>query len=140
MGSPSTNLPDILAANNEKDILLAIEAKAGTYDNLCVHAEEAYRCLDILNMFEKYGIRKVILAFKFLQKTRNKRTKKYEYRKLKRYYKDVTNELNAGLEFDNIRCRYDGKTFVINKGVSEPRTLLDYPLLTLVNDEQTVLE
>lgn len=118
LGGSSTGLPDIIAVNNSAAILLSIEAKSGTGDNLYVPADQIERCFSIRDMFRFYKIRHVILAFKFMRKKRYTRKGSivYERRKLIEYYKNadrLEEEINDKTSFPIIRCRYDGKLFAI---------------------------
>jgi Holliday junction resolvase len=114
LGGSSTNLPDIIAVDNTQSILLSIEAKAGTSDNLYVPADQIERCLQIKNMFRKYKITHAVLAFKFMRKKRIKQNGEngYTKRKLLEYYKivDVYAKRDPPAY---IRCDYDGETYEI---------------------------
>jgi Holliday junction resolvase len=114
LGGSSTNLPDIIAVDNTQTILLSIEAKTGTGDNLYVPADQIERCIQITNMFCKYKITHAVLAFKFMRKKRVQRNgeKKYTKRKLLEYYKIV--DVYAKRDPPPyIRCSYDGETYEI---------------------------
>lgn len=114
LGGSSTNLPDIIAVDNTQTILLSIEAKAGTSDNLYVPGDQIERCLQLKNMFRKYKITHAVLAFKFMRKKRVQHNgeKKYAKRKLLEYYK-IADEYAERDPPPYIRCNYDGETYEI---------------------------
>jgi Holliday junction resolvase len=117
LGGSSTGLPDILAVNNTRGIVLSIEAKCGTGDCLYVPADQLRRCLQIRNMFEYYSEKYAILAFKFMRKKRFKRKDGiiYESRKLNEYFK-IADKLSESSCLPNIKCTYDGKIFAVDNG------------------------
>lgn len=127
LGGSSTGLPDIIAVNNIKAILLSIEAKSGTGDILYVPQDQIKRCLLIRNMFSFYTTRHFILAFKFMRKKRYMRKGQivYEKRKLIEYYKvgDIFDKLE---DIDAVKCTYEGKIFFIRGGKSKNLSLPDY--------------
>jgi len=114
LGGSSTNLPDIIAVNNAQSILLSIEAKAGTGDNLYVPADQIDRCIQLKRMFGAYKITHAVLAFKFMRKKRVQHNgeKIYTNRKLLEYYKIADEYANKNPP-PNIRCTYDGRTYEI---------------------------
>jgi Holliday junction resolvase len=128
LGGSSTGLPDIVAVNNDKRILLTIEAKSGTSDMLYVPQDQIERCLIVRNMFGIYRKRHIILAFKFMCKKRFRRQKQtvYESRRLVEYYKVA--DVVAGMKvLPIIKCTYDGKTYnILDKTV--PLDLPDYDM------------
>ena len=65
LGGASEQLPDIVAVNNDLDVLLSIECKSTTTDYSSIPQDEIIRCLEVLQMFEKYATRTVIFAFQF---------------------------------------------------------------------------
>ena len=78
LGGSSVGLPDIIAVNNNKAILLVIEAKSGTGESLYVPSDQIERCFSIVKMFRYYNYKYVILAFKFLRKKRIKIKNEFE--------------------------------------------------------------
>lgn len=128
LGGSSTGLPDILAVNNTKGIVLSIEAKCGTGDCLYVPAEQLRRCLLIRNMFEYYSEKHAILAFKFMRKKRFQRKDGviYESRKLNEYFK-IADKISA-YTFPNVKCTYDGRIFAVNNGDQIKIKLRDFPM------------
>ena len=48
LGGSSVGLPDIVAVNNNKGILLVIEAKSGTGESLYVPSDQIERCFSIV--------------------------------------------------------------------------------------------
>ena len=46
LGSPSNTLPDVMAVNNNRSIIIAIEAKSGTSNDLRVPFDQIERCID----------------------------------------------------------------------------------------------
>jgi Holliday junction resolvase len=117
LGGSSVGLPDIIAVNNNKAILLVIEAKSGTGESLYVPSDQIERCFSIVKMFRYYKY--VILAFKFLRKKRIKINNElsYEKRKLVEYYKIIEPLWKKG-KTPQIKCNYDGKTFLITSNGS----------------------
>ena len=115
LGGSSTGLPDIVAVNNEKSVLLTIEAKSGTSDILYVPQDQIQRCIVIREMFGAYSERHIIFAFKFMNKKRFRRKSKtvYEQRKLIEYYK-VADSLVNEISMPIIKCTYDGKTYAMH--------------------------
>ena len=66
LGGTSTNMPDVLAVNNQQSKMFALEAKSGMdVKRLYVPLDEIQRCVDILMMFSLYKDRRVMLSFKF---------------------------------------------------------------------------
>jgi Holliday junction resolvase len=128
LGGSSTNLPDIVAVNNVHSILLSIEAKSGTSDNLYVPSDQIERCIQIKKMFGVYRTSHAILAFKFMRKKRvlQNGEKTYINRKLQEYYKIA--DKYAGPSPPNIRCTYDGKTYEIRGDKTRKCHLVDYPM------------
>lgn len=119
LGGSSVGLPDIIAVNNNKAILLAIEAKSGTGESLYVPSDQVERCFSIVKMFRFYKYKYVILAFKFLRKKRIKINNElsYEKRKLVEYYKIIEPIWKKG-KTPQIKCNYDGKTYLITRNGS----------------------
>jgi Holliday junction resolvase len=69
-GGTIINFPDIVATNNKDNIILAIEAKATSFDFYYVPVEQILRCFRTLEMFAVYENKIAILAFKFMTKRR----------------------------------------------------------------------
>ena len=66
LGGSSTGLPDIVAVNNKRSKMYAIEAKSGMNVNrLYIPKDEAQRCVDIATMFSLYRDHHVLFSFKF---------------------------------------------------------------------------
>lgn len=129
LGGSSTNLPDIIAVNNLESILLSVEAKSGTGDNLYVPGDQIRRCVEIKEMFSAYKSSHVILAFKFMTKRRIrvKGTLSYGSRKLREYYKIADKYIKY--EFPpTIKCNYSGKTFEIIDNNTSLCRLKDYDM------------
>jgi len=129
LGGSSVGLPDIIAVNNNKAILLAIEAKSGTGDSLYVPSDQIERCFLIVKMFRYYKYKHVILAFKFLRKKRIKINNKssYEKRKLVEYYKIIEPIWKVG-KTPQIKCNYNGKTYVLTNRGSKEISFQDYKM------------
>jgi Holliday junction resolvase len=127
LGGSSTGLPDIVAVNNKKAILLSIEAKSGTGDALYVQPDQLQRCLLIRDMFGYYKTKHVILAFKFMRKKRFTRKKRvvYEKRRLIEYYK-IADRLNKLGSIPVVKCTYNGKTYVMHNGKFTKKNLPNY--------------
>ena len=129
LGGSSVGLPDIVAVNNNKGILLAIEAKSGTGDALYVPSDQIERCFSIANMFRYYKNKHVILAFKFMRKKRIKKNHEniYASRKLVEYYK-VADILEGKRKFPQIKCNYTGETFVVSESASTKFVLPEFKM------------
>lgn len=66
LGGSSTGLPDVVATNKDKSILLAIECKSGESDILPIPRDQIDRCIDITdNFLTAYENRYIVFAFKF---------------------------------------------------------------------------
>ena len=111
LGSPSVALPDILVVSSEENTIFTIEAKSGTGTTLQVPDDQIIRCLKWNHTFERYGTRKMIIAFKFLSKKRIG-VGKYEHRQLREFYK-TWNESN---EITDFVCTYEGETYALVDG------------------------
>lgn len=111
LGSPSIGLPDVIAANTGNDMMLAIEAKSGTSDNIPVPKDQIERCSRWLDAFGKYSNRHVIVAFKFMSK-KWKKVGVYENRERREYFKRwEPHKIPCDLV-----CSYDGSTFALAGG------------------------
>ena len=89
LGAPSTELPDILAVNNKRKVIIAIECKSTVSNNTRIPDYQIKRCLDIVDDFKLYsGF--AILAYKFGRKnntvSRNEKTPSGNPRKTAYYY------------------------------------------------------
>ena len=129
LGGSSVGLPDIIAVNNNKAILLVIEAKSGTGESLYVPSDQIERCFSIVKMFRYYNDKNVILAFKFLRKKRIKINNElsYEKRKLVEYYKIIEPIWKKG-KTPQIKCNYNGRTFLITSNGSIEINFSDYKM------------
>jgi Holliday junction resolvase len=129
LGGSSTGLPDIVAVNNEKSILLTIEAKSGTSDILYVPQDQIERCVVVREMFGAYAERHIVFAFKFMSKKRFRRKNAtvYEQRKLIEYYK-VADELVGTKPLPIVKCTYDGRTFAMFGTKTVALALPDLPM------------
>lgn len=129
LGGSSAGLPDIVAVNNKKSVLLSIEAKSGTGDALYIPHDQIQRCILIQNMFGYYKHRYTIFAFKFMRKKRfvRKGLTVYEPRRLVEYYKSIEKVGNIE-EISMIKCTYEGKTYEFrNEGFVESN-LPEFPM------------
>lgn len=78
LGGSSTGLPDIIATNNDKSVIYAIECKSGESNILYVPVDQILRCKEITDKLLKiYKERWIVFAFKFKGK---KGTRKLQYR------------------------------------------------------------
>jgi Holliday junction resolvase len=129
LGGSSAGLPDIVAVNNKKSVLLSIEAKSGTGDALYIPQDQIRRCILIQNMFGYYKRRYTIFAFKFMKKKRYRRRGQtvYEPRKLVEYYKSIENTENIEA-ISMIKCTYDGKTFEFRNEQFVESNLPEFPM------------
>jgi Holliday junction resolvase len=129
LGGSSAGLPDIVAVNNKKSVLLSIEAKSGTGDALYVPQDQIRRCILIQNMFGYYRRRYTIFAFKFMRKKRfvRKAQTVYEPRKLVEYYKSIEKVGNIE-DISMIKCTYDGKTYELKNEKFVESNLPEFPM------------
>jgi Holliday junction resolvase len=74
LGGTSTEFPDIVAT--KQAMLLALEAKAYSSDNIYIPVDQFHRCFDVCDMFNFYEHRSAIFAFKF-NRIVGKRSVKY---------------------------------------------------------------
>lgn len=121
LGSPSVALPDVVAVNNSKGIMLAIEAKSTSTDTIKVPMEQVARCINWLDLFSRYRRRYTILALKFMSK-RWRKAYTYEHRALQEYYWLWDDgRVGAGIQAHvksrgssraYIACRYDGSLYI----------------------------
>lgn len=129
LGGSSAGLPDIVAVNNKKSVLLSIEAKSGTGDALYIPQDQIQRCILIQNMFGYYKRRYTIFAFKFMKKKRYVRKGQtvYEPRKLVEYYKSIEKVGNIE-DISMIKCTYDGKTYELRNERFIESNLPEFPM------------
>ncbi|MFN4336391.1 MAG: hypothetical protein ACK4FV_02275 [Candidatus Nitrosocaldus sp.] len=138
LGSPSVSLPDVIAVNNSKGIMLAIEAKSTSTDTIKVPIEQVARCVNWLNLFTRYRHRNAILALKFMSK-KWKKAYTYEYRELQEYYYWLWNDATTTTTLPDIEiiakvleeskdkrsktyiaCRYDGSICIYINDTTPP--------------------
>lgn len=69
LGGSSANMPDLLLVNNEKSIIIATECKSMMTDNpntwIYVPHDQIKRCITMVEIFELYRHKEVVLSFKF---------------------------------------------------------------------------
>lgn len=113
LGSPSTNLPDVMAVDNVNKRVVAVEAKS-TINNLAyVPEDQINRCINWVNMLDLYNSKEVVLAFKFPATTTLRKNKPVK-RKLRYFYKVFPHKkLNPTI----VKCDYNGDTFTMNDRV-----------------------
>lgn len=81
LGGASSGLPDIVATNNEKSILYAIECKSGESNILYIPKDQIDRCKEITDkLLKTYNTRFVVFAFKFKGKKGTYIHRKLQYR------------------------------------------------------------
>ena len=102
LGAPTTELPDILAVNNKKKKIVAIECKSTSSNLTMAPSYQIERCINVVNDFKLYE-GKAILAYKFAAKIRI--GGKYVSRKIKYYYY----EWDINMRYANTSCNYGGK-------------------------------
>ena len=105
LGAPSTELPDILAVNNKRKIIIAIECKSTVSNNTKIPDYQIKRCLDIVDDFKLYsGL--AVLAYKFGRKnnTRDEKIPSGNPRKTAYYYYTWDKKLN----YMDISCNNHG--------------------------------
>ena len=72
LGSPSIELPDVLAINNRTNTVCAIECKSGISTSLVVPADQIARCMEMVDDLRAYKNRLTVLSFKFVGRNRNR--------------------------------------------------------------------
>ena len=139
-GGSSAGFPDVVAVNNNKKILLTLEAKTATSDSIYVPPEQIERCAEILDVFGVYEKKYAILAFKFMSKRRfkSKDNSGYQHRQIHEYYK-VANGLLKMKRIPTVKCRYDGRMFVIVNEVAKAVQLDDYAMPFQQNSVQKIM-
>lgn len=68
LGSPSIHLPDVLAVNDKRNTIVAVEAKAASGDKIYVPKDEIERLFRFLSIFGAYKHKAALIAVKFLKK------------------------------------------------------------------------
>ncbi|MCY4252007.1 MAG: resolvase [Thaumarchaeota archaeon] len=106
LGSPSAELPDVLALNPAQSAAFVRGAKSRTANRRGGPAEQVERWLRWEQALGPYRVRRVVLAFKFLSKRRVARGE-YDARKLREYYK----EWDVSVRPIECVCHYDGSTY-----------------------------
>jgi Holliday junction resolvase len=104
-GGNSAYLPDVMSTNDDAGELDIIEAKAGAKDHLYVEWDQIDRDIFLINGFKRYPNRRIILAFKFLSKTR--KGDGYERRQLREYYKLLPEAKWKEYEGKTTCCHYE---------------------------------
>ena len=132
LGGTTTTMPDIMAVNPDKSVIVAIEAKSGAGGYLYVPKEQIERCIKYINIFSNFGHQDAVLAFKFMGKQRLPKGG-YEPRKRKEYFYHWRMEDDAYLDDINgsVACHYDGTLWNVpasSSGASEGIFLKDYPV------------
>ena len=120
LGSSSISLPDIVAVSGVNNSILVIEAKSGTKTTLSVPPEQIERCIAWCDAFDRFKIRQVVLAFKFLSKKRID-IEQYKSRSVQEHYK----MWNMDIAAVECVCTYEGKTYSLADGVRRPLLLED---------------
>lgn len=67
LGSPSVHLPDVVAVNNRRLTIIAIEAKSSSMGVVKVRADQLKRLFDFLNTFSAYKTKIPVLAIRFMR-------------------------------------------------------------------------
>ena len=67
LGSPSTNLPDVMGIDNSHKTIIALEAKSTAGNVVYVPQDQIERCEQWIKHFQLYEIKQVLLGFKFGQ-------------------------------------------------------------------------
>jgi len=121
LGSPSIGLPDVIAANTNHDMILAIEAKSGSTDLIPVPSDQIDRCLRWLDAFDKYSNRYAVVALKFMSK-KWKNVGEYEKRERREYFK-LWNPSKTPCDFV---FKYDGGMYALTNGRRKKLELKDF--------------
>jgi Holliday junction resolvase len=113
LGGSSTGLPDIVAVNNRHSVLYSIEAKSTASNYAYVPNDQLVRCQDILEMFEPYRFKAIVLAFKFTKK--GKTPKGIIYNRRLQYYFHTLVYIENIDNIANVRCDYDTGKLTIDR-------------------------
>jgi len=100
LGSPSTKLPDVMALNDMRNTIVAIEAKSTVQNHAYVPQDQVERCIDWVNLFGAYNTKFVIVAFKFGRTTG---------RELRYFYKVFPHNQT---EASDVKIDYDGNVMM----------------------------
>jgi Holliday junction resolvase len=99
LGGSSMGMPDEVATNNDKGVLLAIEAKSTIGDYAQIPYDQLERCNKICRMFDYYLQKCIVLAFKFAGIPKK--------RKLRYYFFCIYTPVDLK-NIKNISCNYNG--------------------------------
>ena len=133
VGSATSDMPDIIITNNEKDILWAIEAKSTFSDTVYIDNEQIIRCKIILDMFANYKKRYIVFAFKFSANKEKGRDKLHYY-----FFKVTKLENLNNIEW--VKCFYDGRLRykLVSNDVKAELKVIQYEKLSDLKDNVIV--
>lgn len=100
LGSPSTNLPDVMAVNNTHLTMISMEAKSTVGDVAYIPQDQIERCIEWNSNFYIYKNQIVILAFKFGQVAGEK--------KLTTFYKVFPSDAIP----NEVKCKRNGRIYL----------------------------
>lgn len=103
LGGTTSTMPDVSAHKDDSSLIISIECKSGISNSLVVPQDQLVRCMEWCKTWGLYQNKIVILAFKFARKGVNGNSRKgVQYLKI----------WNWKLEPTDIKCDYDGKSFL----------------------------
>lgn len=131
LGGASSGLPDVVATNNEKDILFSIEAKSTVGNKSNIPQNEFVRCAKILSWLGRYRNKYIVLAFKFGAgkvkpglEQRDRKDVKFYYYKVHSYW------CSENLKY--IYCNDQGRLWWTSKNKTENVPMLEYEKVTSI--------
>lgn len=103
LGGTTSTMPDVSAHKDDSNLIISIECKSGISNSLIVPKDQLVRCMEWCKTWGLYKNKIVILAFKFARK---------DVKGNKRKGKQFLKIWNWNLESSDVKCSYDGKSFV----------------------------
>ncbi len=67
LGAPSVHLPDVVAVNNKRSAIIAMEAKSSSMGIIKVREEQLQRLVEFLGTFSIYRTKLPVLAIRFMR-------------------------------------------------------------------------
>lgn len=97
----ANNFPDVVGTNVKYSMLVTVEGKSYSSDNIYIPVEEFHRCFEICEMFNLYDKRFAMFAFKF-NRVNGKRKPRYYYGLLEHQVYINNNKMDV-----KISCNYN---------------------------------
>jgi Holliday junction resolvase len=115
MSTASVDWPDVLGVSNKLDAIISVECKSSQHDNIYIPVEEVNRCFETIKFLENYRHKFVLFAFKFMSKTRRKKSQPYLKRHIKEFYllldtkaveRHIRDQSDERYYFSDLKCNY----------------------------------